>query len=92
MDYKYGRGSDTPDPVDVHIGKMLRELRGDMPMQILAYKVGVSYQQIQKYETAVDRISASRLFHISVVLDVEVSDFFMDINQSAKSIVDRATN
>lgn len=68
-------------PVDVHVGKRIRHRRWlvGMTQQQLAEKVGVKFQQIQKYETGMNRVSASRLWNISDVLGVEISFFFQDM-------------
>lgn len=65
-------------PVDVHVGKRIRHQRWlvGMTQQQLAEKVGIKFQQIQKYETGMNRVSASRLWDISDVLEVPVSFFF----------------
>ncbi|MDJ1007806.1 MAG: helix-turn-helix transcriptional regulator [Paracoccaceae bacterium] len=65
-------------PVDVHVGKRVRHRRWmvGMTQQQLAEKVGIKFQQIQKYETGMNRISASRLWDISEALDVKVGFFF----------------
>ncbi|WP_208347546.1 helix-turn-helix domain-containing protein [Pseudaestuariivita rosea] len=65
-------------PVDVHVGKRIRHRRWmvGMTQQQLAEKVGIKFQQIQKYETGMNRVSASRLWDISDALGVEVSFFF----------------
>ena len=65
-------------PVDVHVGKRVRHRRWmvGMTQQQLADKVGIKFQQIQKYETGMNRISASRLWDIAEVLGVPVSFFF----------------
>lgn len=65
-------------PVDVHVGKRVRHRRWliGMTQQQLAEKVGIKFQQIQKYETGANRISASRLWDIADALDVPVSFFF----------------
>jgi transcriptional regulator with XRE-family HTH domain len=74
-------------PVDVHVGKRVRHRRWlvGMTQQQLAEKVGIKFQQIQKYETGANRVSASRLWDISKVLDVPVSFFFegLDVEQAA---------
>jgi len=64
--------------VDVYIGRRVRERRMALGMSqvTLAEKLGVSYQQIQKYETGANRISGSRLWEISVILKVPVAYFF----------------
>lgn len=68
-------------PVDVHVGKRIRHRRWlvGMTQQQLAEKVGVKFQQIQKYETGANRVSASRLWDVSDVLGVEISFFFADM-------------
>ena len=65
-------------PVDVHVGKRVRHRRWlvGMTQQQLAEKVGIKFQQIQKYETGANRVSASRLWDIADALDVQVSFFF----------------
>ncbi|MEM0990752.1 MAG: helix-turn-helix domain-containing protein [Pseudomonadota bacterium] len=65
-------------PVDVHVGQRVRQRRWmiGMTQQQLGNKVGIKFQQIQKYETGTNRISASRLWDIASALDVPVSFFF----------------
>lgn len=65
-------------PVDVHVGKRIRHRRWMVgtTQQQLAEKVGIKFQQIQKYETGMNRVSASRLWDIADALDVPVSFFF----------------
>ena len=65
-------------PVDVHVGKRVRHRRWmvGMTQQQLAGKVGIKFQQIQKYETGMNRISASRLWDIAEALGVSISFFF----------------
>lgn len=64
--------------VDVHVGQRVRQRRWmvGMTQQQLGNKVGIKFQQIQKYETGTNRISASRLWDIASALDVPVSFFF----------------
>ena len=64
--------------VDVHVGKRIRQRRWliGMTQQKLAELVGIKFQQIQKYETGANRVSASRLWDISDALGVQVSFFF----------------
>ena len=71
-------------PVDVHVGKRIRHRRWlvGMTQQQLAEKVGIKFQQIQKYETGANRVSASRLWDISETLDVPVSFFFEGLDAS----------
>ncbi|MCB2115273.1 MAG: helix-turn-helix transcriptional regulator [Rhodobacteraceae bacterium] len=70
-------------PVDVHVGKRVRHRRWmvGMTQQQLADKVGIKFQQIQKYETGMNRISASRLWDISDALGVPISFFFEGLDQ-----------
>lgn len=72
-------------PVDVHVGKRVRHRRWmvGMTQQQLAERVGIKFQQIQKYETGMNRISASRLWDISEALDVPVGFFFDGLRDAA---------
>ena len=65
-------------PVDVHVGQRVRQRRWmiGITQQQLAERVGIKFQQIQKYETGTNRISSSRLWDIAAVLEVPVSFFF----------------
>ena len=68
----------TPRPVDVHVGARLRQRRTllGLSQEKLGEAVGLTFQQIQKYERGANRIGASRLYQLSNVLDVSVSYFF----------------
>src|SRR6188472_1896128 len=72
------RSSEMKHPVDVHVGKRVRHRRWmvGMTQQQLGDIVGIKFQQIQKYETGMNRISASRLWDIAQALDVSISFFF----------------
>ena len=74
-------------PVDVHVGKRIRHRRWlvGMTQQQLAEQVGIKFQQIQKYETGANRVSASRLWDISEALDVPVSFFFEGLDAEART-------
>ena len=65
-------------PVDVHVGKRIRHRRWmvGMTQQQLADSVGIKFQQIQKYETGMNRVSASRLWDIARTLGVQIGFFF----------------
>lgn len=65
-------------PVDAHVGKRIRHRRWmvGMTQQQLADQVGIKFQQIQKYETGMNRVSASRLWDIAETLGVPISFFF----------------
>ncbi len=77
----YGHGTGIPSPVDVHVGARLRVRRTllGMSQTTLGEAIGLSFQQVQKYENGKNRISASRLFDLSRVLDVPIQYFFDDI-------------
>jgi transcriptional regulator with XRE-family HTH domain len=70
-------------PVDIHVGKRVRQRRWSVGMtqQTLAEQVGIKFQQIQKYETGANRISASRLWDISIALSIGVEHFFEGLRQ-----------
>lgn len=71
-------------PVDAHVGKRIRHRRWmvGMTQQQLAEKVGIKFQQIQKYETGMNRVSASRLWDIAVTLGVPIAFFFEGLEDS----------
>lgn len=79
----------APHFVDVHVGYKVRELRlrQDMTQQSLAAKVGVQFQQIQKYERGQNRISASRLYLIAHALGVSVGHFFDGLTDQPRTDV-----
>ncbi len=73
-------------PVDVHVGKRIRQRRwmNGTTQQQLAEAVGIKFQQIQKYETGMNRVSASRLWDIAAELSVPVAFFFEGIEGESK--------
>jgi Predicted transcriptional regulators len=79
-------------PVDVHVGKRIRHRRWlvGMTQQQLAEQVGIKFQQIQKYETGANRVSASRLWDIADALDVQISFFFEGLSDETPSDEDVA--
>ena len=74
--------SNSINPIDTHVGNRvkLRRMMLDMSQDQLAINVGVTFQQIQKYEKGVNRISSSRLYDIAKVLQTNISFFFDDID------------
>ena len=72
-------------PVDIHVGQRVRQRRWmvGMTQQQLGNQVGIKFQQIQKYETGTNRISASRLWDIAMALEVPVQFFFEGIEGAA---------
>jgi transcriptional regulator with XRE-family HTH domain len=77
----------SPNPIDIHVGKRLRLRRTllGMSQERLGELLGLTFQQVQKYERGVNRIGSSRLFELGQILDVPVSFFFDDMrrNESA---------
>src|SRR5271166_1209637 len=70
-----------PSPIDVHVGARIRLRRTllGMSQERLGEALGLTFQQVQKYERGVNRVGASRLFDLSRVLDVPISFFFDDM-------------
>lgn len=70
-----------PSPIDVHVGSRIRLRRSllGMSQEKLGDALGLTFQQIQKYERGINRVGASRLFDLSRVLDVPISFFFDDM-------------
>ncbi len=68
----------TPDSVDVHVGQRLRVRRSllGLSQEKLAEAIGLTFQQIQKYERGINRISAGRLYQFSKILSVPISYFY----------------
>lgn len=69
-----------PDPVDIHVGKNIRifRLAKGLSQAAVADALGVSFQQVQKYERGVNRVGSSRLSRLSKTLGVPVNSFFED--------------
>ena len=67
-----------PDPIDVYVGKLLLALRKSRGVNQteLGEAIGVQFQQVQKYETGANRISASKLYKAAMFLGVEPNYFF----------------
>lgn len=70
-----------PNPVDIHVGQRLRMRRSllGLSQEKLSEAIGLTFQQVQKYERGTNRISASRLYQFSKILDVPVTYFFDNI-------------
>ncbi len=81
------RGSTAYNPIDVHVGARLRARRTllGLSQTALGDAMGISFQQLQKYETGGNRISASRLYDVSKILDVDISYFFDEMDRNTKS-------
>lgn len=74
------------DPIDIHLGRRLRKRRRllGLTQQELAGACGVRFQQIQKYECAANRMSASRLWQLAEVLQAPVSYFYEGLSEAER--------
>ncbi|KAA5605451.1 helix-turn-helix transcriptional regulator [Roseospira marina] len=81
---------DGPDPIDKHVGERVRLRRAmlGMSQDTMSRALGVSFQQVQKYERGTNRISASRLFDVARVLNVPIGFFFEAMGEDALSARD----
>src|SRR5271170_611620 len=75
---RLARSRSGPHPIDVHVGSRVRLRRNmlSLSQEKLGEAIGLTFQQVQKYERGANRIGASRLMELSRVLDVPVSFFF----------------
>lgn len=80
------RNSRTAQRVDEHVGERIRQRRtlAGLTQEQLAQALNISYQQLQKYETAANRVSAGRLFEIANKLEVEIGYFFDGVTPTAR--------
>ena len=77
----------SPDPVDIHVGarvRLRRTLLG-MSQEKLGKALGLTFQQVQKYESGANRVSASRLLLIAETLGVPISYFFQGLDSANAS-------
>jgi transcriptional regulator with XRE-family HTH domain len=77
-----------PSKVDAHIGRRIRQvrIRQGVSQSLLAEHLVITYQQVQKYETGANRVSASRLFEISALLGIDVSFFFDGLEHTGPAL------
>lgn len=90
-----GRIDDNlPNPVDIHVGKRIRLRRTilHITQQQMADMLGLTFQQVQKYEKGMNRVGASRLWDISRVLEVPMGFFFEDMDATVASQSPRMIN
>ena len=80
-------GPGTPRLVDIHVGSRVRQRRTllGLSQEKLGQAVGLTFQQIQKYERGSNRIGSSRLFQFSQILNVPISYFFEDMPEDAEA-------
>jgi transcriptional regulator with XRE-family HTH domain len=71
-----------PNPVDIHVGQRIRLRRTllGMSQEKLGEALGLTFQQVQKYERGANRVGSSRLYQLARVLDVPVSYFFEEMS------------
>ena len=83
----YKRGSTAYNPIDVHVGARLRARRTllGLTQMALGDAMGMTFQQLQKYEKGSNRISASRLYDVSKLMDVDIGYFFDEMGQAIES-------
>lgn len=81
----------TANPVDVHIGKQIRRRRQllNLSQVKMAELIGLTFQQVQKYERGMNRVTGSRMWDICQVLQVEPNYFFMGLNDEAVDLSPR---
>ena len=74
-----------PDPIDIHVGRRMRQRRilVGMSQEKLGESVGLTFQQIQKYERGTNRMGSSRIFRFAEVLGVPVSYFYEEMTANA---------
>lgn len=74
----------TPNPIDRHVSAQIRKHRllAGMSQEHLAAKLGITFQQVQKYENATNRISAGRLYQLSCALGVPVTAFYAGLHEA----------
>jgi transcriptional regulator with XRE-family HTH domain len=82
-----------PSPIDIHVGSRVRLRRTllGFSQDKLGKSLGLTFQQIQKYERGVNRIGSSRLYSLSQILDVPVSFFFDDIPDEVSDKIHKTT-
>lgn len=80
-DERPGAGTKRPNSMDAHVGSRvrLRRMMMGMSQEKLGEQMGLTFQQIQKYERGINRVSASRLYELARVLGVTVQFFFEEV-------------
>ena len=76
--------SGQPNPIDVHVGNRIRLRRTllGLSQEKLAALLGLTFQQVQKYEKGMNRVGASRLWDISKVLETPINFFYEDMDKN----------
>lgn len=88
-----------PNPIDIHVGNRIRIRRNLLgwSQEKLGLMLGLTFQQVQKYEKGLNRVSASRLWDFAVVMDTPIGFFFEDMDEktaahSPRTFSSRSTN
>lgn len=78
----------APNEIDVAVGRNVRRIRNmiGMSQEALGEKLGLTFQQVQKYEKGTNRISASKLVAVSQALDCSIAQLFADVDASTNTI------
>jgi len=73
--------------VDIHVGRRIRDRRSEQGLnqKEVARALGVTFQQVQKYESGTNRVSASRLFDLSQILEVQIQHFFEGLENQQRN-------
>ena len=84
------KNANASDVVDIYVGKRLKYLRNKqhISQKELASRIGITFQQVQKYEKALNRLPASRMLGICLALDITPNDLFHDLLSSEYPIKD----
>lgn len=84
----------TPNPIDVHVGERVRmyRIKANLSQDFLGKQLGITFQQIQKYEKGSNRIGASRLQQISEILGVPVASLFENLPGQKAHAADNLMN
>ena len=83
-----------PDPIDIHVGQRIRvrRIQKQLSQSAVAERMGVSFQQVQKFENAQNRVSAARIYKLARILDVDVGYFFEGIPEDMFVIPESVLN
>ncbi|MBP1872166.1 hypothetical protein LPJGGPFB_04166 [Ensifer adhaerens] len=78
----------APNEIDVTVGRNVRQIRNmlGMSQETLGEKLGLTFQQVQKYEKGINRISASKLVAMSQALDCSIAQLFADVDASTNTV------
>jgi len=82
----------APNPVDIHVGKRIRDRRKEVRVsqEKLAEQLGLTFQQVQKYEKGANRVSASKLYEIATALQASIEYFFRGLVDPSQPYVGMA--